>query len=547
MQVTKSTLAQSMLKASVLIVILFFAFGAFATDFMPDTLLKPTVTFGGAPATASITDSFTVTATDESESGKTATITATGSCTVPTGSTGGTVTVTMTKSTGSCTVKASWAADTKYAAATATQKTVAYLGYNESVIYPFFSQSPDGAQPGCNGMIMDTAGNIYGTTQAALPTGGGAVFELSPAEGGGWAEKVLFLFNSESTGFNGYSPCGTLARDSKGNLYGTTLFGGDPSACVNRAGGGLGCGTVYELSPTETGYWTPTLIYSFKGGNTDGFGPVAGVTLGNTSGTILYGTTTCGGTGVLVDLGGTCETNLVPTGAGTVYELAYTKKTATNPGGWKETILYNFPGNPNSGVYQLYPSTGLLLKNGSLYSSVSSYVYELQPGASGWTFNVLYEGANAGPQYGTLATDTAGNLYGTPSSEFGSNGAAVWELKYNSTAKTYTMQTLYTLNGIHGDTISWGPIVYKNNLYATTGGQNSNACGTAFELTYSAKTGWQKTALWQFTGSQPNSTDLCMVGYNQLIVDTKGNFYGMGMIGPGPTDSNGGVFEISPK
>ncbi|MGB8011774.1 MAG: choice-of-anchor tandem repeat GloVer-containing protein [Terriglobales bacterium] len=566
MQFTKPTASQSMMKTAVLTVVLFFASGAFANDFMPDTLLKPTVSFTGAPATASIADTFIVTATDESESGKTATITATGSCTVPAGSEGGTVTVTMTKSTGSCTLKASWAADAKYAAATATQKTTATIGYAESVIYPFYSQSPDGMTPSCNGMIMDKAGNIYGTTPGSAGTGtlggGGAVFEVSPVEGGGWTEKVLFLFNPESTGFNGYYPCGTLAFDSKGNLYGTTMGGGNLDACVG--GGTTGCGTVYELTPSETGYWTPTLIYAFNGGNTDGFWPRAGVTLGSTTATTLYGTTGCGGTGVLLGEGGECEIDGgVPVGAGTVYELAYTKPTKTNKGGWEETVLLSFAGNESTtsgaNVGGFSPLSGVLLKSGNLYGGTQSggeggggVVYELEPGAGGWTENVLYNfcsqpncGDGAGPMYGVPAMDSTGNLYGTGNYGGVYDKGAIWELVSSAATKTYTEKVLYSFgtNLNDGTNPSWGIVPYKTGWYGTTGGSNTSTCGTAFSLAYSASTGWQENNLWQFNGQ----SDVCEVGYNQLIVDTKGNFYGMGMIGPGPNSLSGGVFEISPK
>ena len=566
MQCTKSTLAASIIKGAAMAVVALLALGAFAATPDVTKLKKPTVTFSGAPASAPDGFTFTVTATDESESGKTATITATGSCTVPPGSTGGAVTVTMTKSTGSCTVKASWAADATYAAATATQKTTATIGYAESVIYPFYSQSPDGITPSCNGMIMDKAGNIYGTTPGSAGTGtlsgGGAVFEVSPVEGGGWTEKVLFLFNPASTGFNGNYPCGALAFDSKGNLYGTTMGGGNLDACVG--GGVTGCGTVYELTPSETGYWTPTLIYAFTGGNTDGFWPRAGVTLGNATGTILYGTTGCGGTGVLLGEGGECEIDGgVPIGAGTVYELAYTKPTKTNKGGWKDTVLLSFAGNESTtsgaNVGGFSPLSGVLLKSGNLYGGTQSggeggggVVYELEPGAGGWTENVLYNfcsqpncGDGAGPMYGVPAMDSTGNLYGTGNYGGVYDKGAIWELVYSAATKTYTEKVLYSLgtNPNDGMNPSWGIVPYKNGWYGTTGGWNTSTCGTTFSLTYSANTGWQEKNLWQFGGQG----DVCQVGFNQLIVDTKGNLFGMGFSGPEPNSTSGGVFEISPK
>ena len=90
---------------------------------------------------------------------------------------------------------------------------------------------------------------------------------------------------------------------------------------------------------------------------------------------------------------------------------------------------------------------------------------------------------------------------------------------------------------------SWGVVPYKNGWVGTTGGWQGLTCGTAFELTYSAKTGWHETNLWQFGGQ----TDVCLVGFNQLIVDKSGNFYGMGYEDAAAGGGPGGVFEISPK
>jgi uncharacterized repeat protein (TIGR03803 family) len=544
---------RSIWNGAIIATVLVFAVGAMAAtaDFIDLTKLKPTVSFIGAPASAPVLSTFTVTATDSSQPGNTAVITALGSCTISGDA------VTMTKSTGTCSLKASWAADGNYAAATATQKTKATIGYTESVIYPFGSQNdPDGFNPQCNGLITDKAGNIYGAT---MNGGGGsfgsdgAVFELSPVVGGGWQETVLYLFNSQGTSYNGYHPCGALAMDSKGSLYGTTLGGGDGSGNCVQEGVPVGCGTVYELSPAETGFWTPTLIYSFTGGSTDGTLPWAGVTLKSTSATVLYGTTQGGGS----------------SGAGTVYELAYTKPTKANQGGWKETVLYNFLGKPDGAA----PVSGLLSKNGNLYGTTTSggekgqgTVYEIQPGDNGWTENVLYSFCSqanckdgAAPQYGAPAIDSKGNLYGTTSAggpfTVAGNGGTVWELVYSPTSQTYTEQTIYSFGAnaaADGWSPSWGIVPHKNGWFgANNGCSGGYSCpgspgGTAFELTYSATAGWQETILYQFIGYNNDSTDVYQTGVNQLIVDTTGDLFGMGMYGSQNGPYYGGVYEISP-
>lgn len=82
-----------------------------------------------------------------------------------------------------------------------------------------FTGNSDGGNPQ-DGLIIDPAGNLYGTTYFGGYGGGfGTVFELTPAAGGGWTESVLFNF----TGENGWRPVSGLTFDAAGNLYGTTF------------------------------------------------------------------------------------------------------------------------------------------------------------------------------------------------------------------------------------------------------------------------------------------------------------------------------------
>ena len=112
-------------------------------------------------------------------------------------------------------------------------------GWTETVLHSFGSGT-DGIVPAA-GLIMDTAGNLYGTTYEGGIRGGGTVFELSPREGGGYTETVLHSFGS---GTDGYFPFAGLIFDAAGNLYGTTDYGGIHETCDLNA-----CGTVFELVP----------------------------------------------------------------------------------------------------------------------------------------------------------------------------------------------------------------------------------------------------------------------------------------------------------
>jgi len=151
-----------------------------------------------------------------------------------------------------------------------------------------FTFGLDGGGPS-SGLTIDSAGNLYGETlyggSFACPTSGcGVIFELSPISGG-WNYTVVYTFNGLN-GSKGASPRGGLTIGSKGELYGTTWGGGDPS-CFN----GYGCGTIFKLFPKDGGGYSLSMIGRFDGAN--GSSPVGGVTTdaeGN-----LYGTASQGG------------------------------------------------------------------------------------------------------------------------------------------------------------------------------------------------------------------------------------------------------------
>jgi uncharacterized repeat protein (TIGR03803 family) len=116
----------------------------------------------------------------------------------------------------------------------------------QSVLYGF-TGGADGYYPTA-GVILDPAGNLYGTTVSGGASNDGVVYELPPQLGGAWTEKVLYSFTGGSDG--GY-PYAGLVIDPAGNLYGTTLNGGTANV-----------GVVYEVD--STGNYTS--LYSFAGG-----------------------------------------------------------------------------------------------------------------------------------------------------------------------------------------------------------------------------------------------------------------------------------------
>jgi uncharacterized repeat protein (TIGR03803 family) len=139
----------------------------------------------------------------------------------------------------------------------------------ETVLYSF-TGGDDGGYP-LGGLVRDSAGNLYGTTDGGGVSSAGVVFKIDPSG----RETVLYSFTGGDDG--GYPEWVTLARDAAGNLYGTTVFGGTGNA-----------GVVFKIDT----YGRETVLHSFTGGD-DGGSPYAGVILGPQG--QLYGTTPFGG------------------------------------------------------------------------------------------------------------------------------------------------------------------------------------------------------------------------------------------------------------
>jgi uncharacterized repeat protein (TIGR03803 family) len=191
--------------------------------------------------------------------------------------------------------------------------------WDEKVLYSFQGGS-DGDQPH-GSLIFDAAGNLYGTTVyggklhiGCSPNHGcGTVYELSPAGGGSWSERVIHRF-SDAFG-EGAEPRVGLVMDASGNLYGTTYEGGNNEQC-----NGEGCGSVFELIAPAAGKkrWQFKNLFDFNG--IDGALSWGPLTL--TADGALFGTTLFGGTD----------------NAGIVFSLTQ------QSGRWKFGTVYNFDG-----------------------------------------------------------------------------------------------------------------------------------------------------------------------------------------------------------
>lgn len=232
-------------------------------------------------------------------------------------------------------------------------------GWTETVLYSF-TGGADGGTPYA-GLVMDSAGNLYGTTNAGGAHGQGTVFELSNS-GGTWTETVLYSFAGSP---DGAAPeAGLILHESAGivTLAGTTTVGGTGTGCIF----GTTCGTVFRLSQNGSG-WTEQVMYSFQGGS-DGGIPFAGLTFDNHGN--LYGTTT--------QYGLCC---------GTIFELSPRKS------GYVLSTLYTFTGGAD-GSYSR--STLIRDHSGNLYGTTSAganqlgTVFQLQKIGSSWKLNTLH-------------------------------------------------------------------------------------------------------------------------------------------------------------
>jgi len=203
--------------------------------------------------------------------------------------------------------------------------TPSHGSWSENILYNFQGEQ-DGGTP-VSGVILDSAGNLYGTA-SAQPGGGGTVFRLNA--GGG----LDVLHDFTYLGRYGASPLGGLLRDQNNNLFGTTARGG--LGC-----GGCGCGTVFEMP----GSGNFASLYAFTYNGPTNLDPGPQNTLVADAAGNLYGSTVQEGA----------------YGYGTVFELTPTL------GGWIYTDLYDFTGGNDGSA----PSGLTMDANGNLWGTAS--------------------------------------------------------------------------------------------------------------------------------------------------------------------------------
>ncbi len=367
-----------------------------------------------------------------------------------------------------------------------------------------FHGTPDGNYP--SNRLFPLAGALYGATAyggvvcGASATGCGTVFETIPSPRGN-IQKTIYRFAGEPN--DGAVPgSGALIANASGALYGTTISGGN-GPC--NYFGVPGCGVVYKLTPTPTGYGE-SVVYNFQGKD-DGANPVYGVVadaFGN-----LYGTTSAGGSRKCP--GGGC---------GVAYKLTLT------PSGYVESVIFRFDGADGT-----YPdATPIIDAAGALYGTTfdggtgvcptygggCGTVYKLTPVGKHYVQTVLYNfqgGADGAQVQSGLYADGGGNLFGMTT--FGGTGpcavsgllpgcGTIFELSLSG--GNYTKSTLYNFQGTDGSyptgDLYRGPggTLYGAAPFGGNGTCNDYGivgCGVVFAVS-SGKSGYAEKVLHNF-------------------------------------------------
>lgn len=356
-----------------------------------------------------------------------------------------------------------------------------------------------------------------------------AVALSSPAENAIAQSSLTYLHTL--AGNDGQVPNGGLVLDSKGDLYGTTMYGGAPSVNCPFLDS---CGTVFELSPDGSNGWTYQTLYSFTGA-ADGAMPIGDLVLDKLGN--IYGTTLAGGT--------KNSANCSAQGCGTVFELSHTS------GNWILTTLYSFSGSDGA-----TPCGGLARDSaGRLYGGTTAFLptlFVLTPLGSGWKFSTLHTGGSI--TYCGLTIGADGNLYGTASQSAacgnGQGCGVVFEV--SRSAGKIQVSVLHIFGGYtkNDGAEPMGKLLIDSagNIYGTTawGGITSSSCGygagcgTVFKLSHSGTT-WTEQILHQFDGTDGDEPS------GDLALDSNGNLYGTTALAGTVCGQCGTVFELTPN
>jgi len=398
------------------------------------------------------------------------------------------------------------------------------------VIYAFLGGS-DGIGP-VSQLAVDEAGVLSGTTSyggGTSCTGGeggcGTIFSVTPS-GSGFSESILYRFEGSVMG---PMPSGLISVQNV--YYGSAADGGTYNQCDY----GIGCGYVYQLAPSSSGY-SSTTLHSFNG--SDGAFPEA-VPLKTNA--VMYGTTSGGGVH--------CQgSGFNGNGCGVIYSM--------NVDGSSFADLYYFAG----GLDGWAPAGPLIMdKSGAIYGTTMlgggfacgdtgcGTVFKLTPAGSGYTESVLYRFrcCNDGifPAGSLLPQGSA--LFGTTVSGGTYNHGTVFKLERAKSA--YKETFLYSFHGGKDGLEPNAELVADNSgaVYGTTqyGGGNGcggTGCGTVFKLARTGS-GYSESILYRFEAGARNPSG----GLTLFASALYGTTFSGGNISACPPNGCGTVYEIT--
>jgi len=404
----------------------------------------------------------------------------------------------------------------------------------ETVLYAF-TGGTDGGNPHA-GVILDSAGNLYGTTYYGGAANAGVVYKVDPTG----QETLLHSFTGGADGANPYA--GVIA-DAAGNLYGTTYLGG-----------ANGQGVIYKLDTANV----ETVLHAF-GGQVGGF-PQSGLVAdaaGNFYGTVVDAVYKLDATGhytVLKGLsvnspGGEASVGtLAIDAAGNLYGTTRTSQAPDSPSrfglvyklgtGNVLTVLYRFPGPPQHGnSVGGGPTAGVLLDpagniyGATPYGGVGGMVYVITPSGQEKTIYRFPAATGGTEPVAGLTAGPEGNFYGTTVSGGPANQGVVFKV---DPAGNETV--LYSFKG---GTDGGGPMSAvtfdgAGNLYGTTRGGGAGNPGTIYRLEASGN----ETVLHVFTGGYDGALP------SGVVLDPAGNLYGT--TASGGTSNQGVIFKVDP-
>ncbi len=392
------------------------------------------------------------------------------------------------------------------------------LAGTETVLYTF-TGGADGGQPYA-GLIFDPAGNLYGATQYGGAYNQGTVFELTHSPSGTWTETVLYSFTG---GSDGSQPQYNLVIDGAGNLYGTAALGGD-SYCgtvyeLSPSEGGWTFTLLHTFTGGKDGCWPEADLSLLWGdilaGTTAGGGP-------SSQGTAFRLRTSDGGEqvwpfkndgnlpnglGLFPRDGGYNEYGTTYFGGkhqvGVVFQLAFytrpsgsivVKKQFTSTGKAGYAPVGDLATQVNAdGVWIMYGATqvGGVGGKGTIYQLTEESIYDPEK----WAISVLHsftglDGDGAVPWAG-VALDPAGNVYGTTAYGGTNSGYDGTVFKLTPGAKNEWTETVeYSFSGGTDGSEPYATVVLDNagNLYGTTYQGGAYNQGVVYEVTPSPVT-----------------------------------------------------------